>query len=74
MTKEMSDEVERLREELRLTRAVAQYAQHDSWRCEYPPHYYLTTPTNGCPCGLDAALEALGELAQPETPSTRRTT
>lgn len=56
---------DRIRE---LEEAMREYAQHTSWRCEHPPHYYLVERSGGyvgCPCGLDATLRELG-LA-PET-------
>jgi hypothetical protein len=57
-------EVEELREALR------EYAQHNSWRCEHAPHYYLAggkdrDPELGCPCGLDKTLRELGITDDP---------
>lgn len=45
--------------------ALLPYVEHDSWRCEHPPHYYLAdTPADllegrDCYCGLIATLEEL---------------
>jgi len=51
-----------------LLHEALEYAEHTSWRCEHPPHYYLVNgpPADDCACGLiaferraRAALEAL---------------
>ena len=48
----------------RLVEIIREYAQHDSWRCEHPPHFYLASPEplpdGTCPCGLVDALHATG--------------
>ena len=40
------------------------YADHQSWRCQYPPHFYISdprgVPKHDCPCGLNAFLRELG--------------
>jgi hypothetical protein len=45
-----------------LRQIVLDYAQHDSWRCAYPPHYYLVDPPEkgDCACGLLGRLRAVG--------------
>jgi hypothetical protein len=40
-----------------LQEALDEYADHQSWRCQHPPHYYLAgdPPADGdCACGLIA--------------------
>lgn len=58
------------REELLLA-IIDEYVQHDSWRCEHPPHYYLAggPPENGdCACHLLSSLEAAGIDPEPWRP------
>jgi hypothetical protein len=47
-----------------LEEALLEYAEHQSWRCDYPPHWYLVEPSvvpeNDCPCGLLGTLATLG--------------
>lgn len=63
-----------LLEEIRaLTAVVNDYAQHDSWRCEHPPHYYLANDGakqlgGDCACGLLSALERAGIDPEPWRP------
>jgi hypothetical protein len=50
--------------------AVADFAEHASWRCAWPPHYYLADgpprdDENYCPCGLLDALEKAGIDPEP---------
>jgi len=61
----LAAEVERLRE------ALGEYADHQSWRCEHPPHYYLAgdPPENGdCACGLLGTLKACGVSVEEVSP------
>jgi hypothetical protein len=62
-------ELEATNAELRtlLREGLDDYAQHDSWRCGYPPHYYLAD--NGaenlkgdCPCGLLSYTERVNAM------------
>lgn len=54
------------RDELReaLREALREYADHQSWRCEHAPHYYLDdssqVPVDDCYCGLRKTLADLG--------------
>jgi hypothetical protein len=45
-----------------LEQALKDYGDHQSRRCEYPPHYYLAgdPPTDDCPCGFDKTMRELG--------------
>jgi hypothetical protein len=47
-----------------LADALREYAAHNSWRCEHPPHWYLVHPEviaeDDCPCGLLGTFRALG--------------
>lgn len=50
-----------------LEDALLEYADHQSWRCEYPDRY----PWNpDCPCGLISTLDKL-DIPGPETPGWR---
>jgi hypothetical protein len=61
--------VEAAREKL-LGSIVANYADHDSWRCGHPDRYPWDKPSQwheagtpeapDCPCGLIAALRSVG--------------
>lgn len=48
-----------------LEEAVREYADHQSWRCAHPPHFYLAeTPPDllageDCACGLTGTLKKL---------------
>jgi len=46
-----------------LIEADREYLSHQSWRCEYPPHYYIAKRASdghvGCPCGLDEFLKRI---------------
>jgi hypothetical protein len=55
----------------RLRAIIDGWAQHDSWRCEYPPHYYFADgpPDDGdCACGLLSALREAGIDPEPWRP------
>lgn len=47
-----------------LREASTEYADHASWRCAHPPHYYLTeAPLSGdCPCGYDDFVRRVDAL------------
>jgi hypothetical protein len=57
----------RVRELEEGLREALEYAEHESWRCQWPPRYYLTSPPKDghCPCGLSEfeahARQLLGE-------------
>lgn len=48
-----------------LEEALREYAQHQSWRCDYAPHFYMTAearalvPEGDCACGLNRTLRDL---------------
>lgn len=55
-----------------LREGLDDYAQHDSWRCAYPPHYYLANDgakhlEGDCPCGLLSYTERVNKVLGPET-------
>lgn len=59
-----------------LREIITDYAQHDSWRCEHPPHFYFADgPPDDleCACGLVAELRAAGldDLAEQFKPKPR---
>jgi hypothetical protein len=39
-----------------LLAEAIEYTDHQSWRCDHPPHWYLADssaiPEGDCPCGL----------------------
>lgn len=46
-----------------LLHIIREYADHDSWRCGHPPHFYRTGPPMAegyCACGLVQDLHAAG--------------
>lgn len=53
--REQAAEIARLRE------VVSEYAEHQSWRCAHPPHFYLAgdPPVDDCACGLRSTLRDL---------------
>lgn len=63
-------------EALDLLRESLDYAEHNSWRCEYPPHFYyvgaVDVPEGECPCGLLAWQKKVAD-ALDEQPSTSYT-
>lgn len=61
----------------KLVEIIEEYAEHASWRCAHPPHFYLAdgpppeyVKGEDCPCGLVGALRAAGleSLAEQFTP------
>jgi hypothetical protein len=48
--------VELLDEARALLAEAIEYTDHQSWRCDHPPHWYLVDssviPEGDCPCGL----------------------
>lgn len=55
-----------------LEAVIREYAEHQSWRCEYAPHYYLVNPpTDDCACGLDGTLRALGLFVSGDSGGTK---
>jgi hypothetical protein len=55
-------------EDMTAVEALREYAEHQSWRCAYPPHYYFADPEvarlvvldGDCPCGLLKVLRSFG--------------
>jgi hypothetical protein len=54
-----------------LGEAMTEYVDHQSWRCEHRPHFYLIggEPRDGhCPCGLDEFMERVRVALVDATP------